>query len=183
MWFLLYEKYKFSNFLEIGVYRGQTISLVGLLARLKHAPVTIFGISPFNNAGDLVSKYLDINYEKDVLKNFTHFSIKAPTLIKAFSTDSSAVSTILSRNWDCIYIDGSHDYEIAKQDWQLSSKQVKQGGIIVLDDASLFTHYEAPFFAFKGHPGPSKLAEEIKSDPQFKEVLRVGHNRVYEKIF
>ena len=28
MWELLYDKYNFSNFVEIGVYRGQTISLI-----------------------------------------------------------------------------------------------------------------------------------------------------------
>ena len=52
----------------------------------------------------------------------------------------------------------------------------------MLDDASLYANYKAPFFAFKGHPGPSKVAEEIKENPHFKEVLRVGHNRVFEKI-
>jgi len=182
MWYLLYEKYQFQNFLEIGVYRGQTISLISLLAQLKKTDVTVYGISPFNNAGDDVSKYVEINYELDVLNNFNYFSIKPPVLIKAFSTDKIAINVISCRQWDCIYIDGSHDYDIAKQDWLNCSKKVKVGGIIVLDDASLYTNYKAPFFAFNGHPGPSKVAEEIKGNSHFKEVLRIGHNRVFEKI-
>lgn len=183
MWYLLYEKYRFNNFLEIGVYRGQTISLVGLLAKLKKAEVMVYEISPFNDAGDNVSKYVEINYEMDVLNNFNHFSIKPPMLIKALSTEKPAIDAISSRYWDCIYIDGSHEYEIAKEGWLNCSKQVRLGGIIVLDDASLYTNYVAPFFAFNGHPEPSKVAGEIKDDFHFKEILRVGHNRVFEKIF
>ena len=182
MWYLLYEKYRFKNFLEIGIYRGQTMSLIGLLAKIRDSEVGIYGISPFTNAGDHVSHYVEIDYREDVIKNFDHFSLPRPNLIRAYSTDKKAVDLIFSKLWDCVYIDGSHDYEIAKQDWLNCSQQIKPGGIVVLDDASLYTNYQAPFFAFSGHPGPSKVADEIQSDHHFNEVLRVGHNRVFEKI-
>lgn len=183
MWYLLYKEFNFKNFLEIGIYRGQTISLIALLGKLKNKEIDVYGISPFNNAGDKVSKYLTIDYEMDVIKNFDHFSLKHPILVKAFSTDELATEIIESKLWDCIYIDGSHDYEIAKKDWINCSKNIKIGGIVVLDDASLYTIYNPPFFAFKGHPGPSKVAEEIKDDTSFEEILRIGHNRVFKRIF
>jgi len=34
-----------------------------------------------------------------------------------------------------------------------------------------------PFHSFKGHPGPSQVADEV--GPDFVEVLRVGHNRAF----
>jgi len=185
MWYLLYNKYKFENFLEIGVYRGQVISLLSLLAKIKNNEIAIHGISPFDNIGDTVSNYIKINYMNDVIENFNYFSLSAPALTKAYSTDDKAIDIICSRMWDCIYIDGSHDYDIAKKDWEICSIQVKVGGLIVLDDSSLYTDYRPPFFSFKGHPGPSKVAEEISSNSSgnnFKEVLRVGHNRVFERV-
>jgi hypothetical protein len=81
-----------------------------------------------------------------------------------------------------IYIDGNHDYEVASKDWELCSSHVKQDGIIVLDDAALATSFDPPAYAAtRGHPGPSRLAEEIDRS-RFREILQVGHNRVFQKI-
>ncbi len=181
MWYLLYNKYNFTNFLEIGVYRGQVISLISLMAKLKNKEIMVHGISPFNDTGDTVSRYVQINYLDDVHKNFEKFLLKPASLTKAFSTNKEAINIVCSHLWDCIYIDGSHDYEIVKKDWALCSSQVKAGGIIVMDDASLYTEYQPPFFGFKGHHGPSKVSNEVPNS-NFKEVLRVGHNRVFKKI-
>src|SRR5437763_8062454 len=38
MWFLLFKEFRPSNFLEIGVFRGQTISLAALCAQLSNLP-------------------------------------------------------------------------------------------------------------------------------------------------
>jgi hypothetical protein len=101
--------------------------------------------------------------------------------LKAYSTDPAAVELISSRLWPLIYIDGNHDYEIALQDWNLCSRQVPSGGVIVLDDAGRGTSYNPPLFAFAGHPGPSRIAQEISSR-EFREILQVGHNRVFQKL-
>lgn len=182
MWWHLVRRFRPSNFLEIGVYRGQTISLVSLIARLESIDCAVQGISPFSSAGDSVSNYADgLDYLKDTLANFRHFRLPEPSLLKAYSTDAAAVALIRSRAWDCIYIDGNHDYEIVKKDWELCSAAVKPGGIIVMDDSGLSTRYQPPRFANGGHPGPSRLAGEIDS-ALFREILQVGHNRVFQKI-
>ncbi len=181
MWYLLYNKYKFSNFLEIGVYRGQVMSLISHIANLENNSVSIVGISPFNKSGDSVSEYPEIDYIKDIYNNFDSFSLPKPRLVNSYSTDEEAKNYIFSEIWDCIYIDGSHDYDIVKLDWENCSRNIKIGGVIVIDDSSLYTNFDNPFFAFKGHPGPSKLANEIDLS-KFKEVLRVGHNRVFERL-
>lgn len=182
MWWLLFQKYRPSQFLEIGVYRGQTLSLASLFQVTMGISGQVVGISPFDHSGDQVSRYLAcINYLDDTLANFAHFGLAQPELIRAFSTDSAAVARISSSRWDSIYIDGNHDYEVAKADWDICADSCAIGGVIVLDDASLTTAYAPVAFATGGHPGPSRVATEI--DPyRFKEVLRVGHNRVFEKI-
>jgi hypothetical protein len=181
MWFFLFREFKFRNFLEIGVYRGQTLSLAAMLQRQFQCEGELVGISPFTSAGDSVSKYIELDYYDDTLKNFAHFSLPKPTLIKAFSTDAIAKEKIASRQWDCVYIDGNHDYEIARQDWEISSANTRAGGVIVLDDSGLNTAYRPPDFATGGHPGPSRLAPEIKAAGGWKEILHVGHNRVFQK--
>jgi hypothetical protein len=182
MWWLLFQQYRPGQFLEIGVYRGQTLSLASLLQETMGISGQVVGISPFDTSGDQVSSYLHgIDYLDDTLINFAHFGLVKPELIRAFSTDSAAVARISSGNWDAIYIDGNHDYEVAKADWDICALSCAIGGVIVLDDASLTTDYIPPSFATGGHPGPSRVAAEI--DPtRFREVLRVGHNRVFERI-
>jgi hypothetical protein len=180
MWYLIFRAFKPRNFLEIGVYRGQVLSLASLLQRSMGHQGEVVGISPFESIGDSVSTYQKrIEYLADTRANFAHFSLPEPTLLKAFSTDAAAVRLITSRQWDCIYIDGNHDYKIVKADWDVCSGSIKTGGLIVLDDASLGTAFDPPIFATKGHPGPSQVAKEIYPG-DFREILQVGHNRVFK---
>jgi len=181
MWLMLFREMRPKRFLEIGVYRGQTISLVALLQRLLDINGSVMGISPFSPAGDSVSTYRDhLDYLQDTKLNFRAFDLPDPELLKAYSTDRIATDRIRQESWDAIFIDGNHDYEIAKADWSACSASIRTGGIIVLDDSALGTAYNPPHFATAGHPGPSRLAAEI--DPiGFREILRVGHNRVFQK--
>jgi len=181
MWYLIFRLFAPRHFLEIGVYRGQVLSLASLLQRSMGSGGDVAGISPFDSVGDSVSEYrTGIDYFADTQANFEHFGLPKPLLLKAFSTDEAALNLIRSRPWDCIYIDGNHDYEIAKADWDNCSGNLKPAGLIVLDDAGLGTSFKPPIFASSGHFGPSRVAAEI--DPAgFKEILQVGHNRVFQK--
>jgi len=182
MWWRLMKRFRPLSFLEIGVYRGQTLSLVALLARMEGIACKVSGISPFSSVGDSVSNYSKgLDYHADTLANFSHFSLPAPELLKAYSTDNDAKALIGRRKWDVIYIDGNHDYEVVKADWALCSKAVRPGGLIVLDDSGLSTSYQPPAFATGGHPGPSRLASEIDRNA-FEEILQVGHNRVFRRL-
>ncbi|HEY5368650.1 MAG TPA: class I SAM-dependent methyltransferase [Hanamia sp.] len=182
MWYHIFKKFKPKKALEIGVYRGSTLSLFSLLSQKFQLQTEVHGISPFTSAGDAVSKYLDnLDYYTDVKNNFDYFNLPSPFLHKGFSTEKAMLEIIQSQQWDLIYIDGNHDYEVAKQDFNLCSQYIRKGGLIVLDDSSLYTDFKPPFYSTAGHPGPSKVASEI--DPNtFEEILSVGHNRVFKKI-
>jgi hypothetical protein len=182
MWYFIFKEFKPKQVLEIGVYRGQTLSLFSLLSSKFGYTTEIHGISPFTSAGDQVSVYLkDLDYENDVKSNFNNFQLSMPNLHKGFSTDEEMIKIIESMSWDLIYIDGNHDYEVAKHDYILCSKNIKKGGLIVLDDASLNTDYKPAFYSTAGHFGPSKVALEIDLN-YFEEILSVGHNRVFKKL-
>jgi len=182
MWWMLFRELRPTHFLEIGVYRGQTLSLAALLKRMLGLEGSVTGISPFSPAGDACSTYRkSVNYREDTLENFRHFNLPTPELVQAFSTDAAARERIGQSSWDAVYIDGNHDYDVARGDWELCAQHTRIGGLIVLDDAALLTTYDPAAFATAGHPGPSHLAEEIDRRA-FREVLRVGHNRVFEKL-
>jgi hypothetical protein len=182
MWLFLFEKYKPSNVLEIGVYRGSTLTLFGLLSKKLNFKCEVHGISPFEPVGDSVSDYLkNLDYQKEVLSNITRFELNNIYLHKGLSTDASMVDFITSRTWGLIFIDGNHDYEVVHHDFTICSSQLKKGGLVILDDSSRYTDFKAPFYSFEGHDGPSRVADSIKSK-DFREILSVGHNRVFMKV-
>lgn len=181
MWWLLILEYRPVQMLEIGVYRGQIISLWALINKYIHRPCEVHGISPFSPLGDSVSVYLkDLDYMADVLENFDYWKLPPPVLVKALSTDPEAVAHIQSQPCDMIYIDGSHEYEIVLKDYQLCLENLRKGGLLVLDDASLNTDYKPPSFSFAGHPGPSRVTREY-ANKEMEFLGAVGHNNVYKK--
>ena len=181
MWYHIFKDFKPFNILEIGVFRGQTLSLFLMLSDFFNLKSSVYGISPLENVGDTVSSYPNINYREDILKNTRRFSRKNYFILDELSTSSKSINFISSKKWDLIYIDGNHDYEVAKMDFNNCSNNLNIGGLIVLDDSSLFTNFNPPFYSNSGHPGPSKVADEIDLNI-FKEVLAVGHNRVFKKL-
>jgi hypothetical protein len=181
MWWMLFREFSPVSCLEIGVFRGQVISLWGLIAKVLDTPRDIHGISPFAPIGDTVSNYqVDLDYLGDTKKAFSNFGLPSPTLVCALSTDSSAIDHIREREWDLIYIDGCHDYEVAAADYHQCVRRLKSGGLLVMDDASLGTEFHPPQFSFAGHPGPSQVVQEFA----MKELIflgAVGHNNVFLK--
>jgi len=181
MWLILFKEYKPKVCLEIGVYRGQMLCLWKLLGEYLNISCEVHGISPFSGLEDSVSKYpQNINYYKDVLNNFDKFNLPYPKLLKNLSTDKKAINYVASKSWDMIYIDGGHEYETVLADYRLCRKHLKKGGILVIDDAALFTNFNPYPFSFKGHPGPSRVAKE-KAMKEMKFLGEVGHNMIFMK--
>ena len=181
MWYLLLQESRPASALEIGVFRGQIITLWKLLSRHFNFACSIGCVSPFTAAGDTVSQYLKgVDYYEDTLISHRHFSLSLPDFCRNFSTEPEARRFIQSRQWALIYIDGNHDYPVARQDWETCSQTLPPGGIMVLDDAALQTDFQPPCFSNAGHPGPSQVAAEI-SAAVYQEIFFVGHNRVFMK--
>jgi cephalosporin hydroxylase len=179
MWFTLIREWRPKQCLEIGVYRGQVISLWALIARNLGFPCDAHGISPFSSVGDEVSVYMrNIDFLEDTLIHHRHFGLPEPTLIRAFSTDLVALEHIRSHRWDLIYIDGNHDYEVALADYEVCKENLADGGLLVMDDSSLYTDFQPPRFSFAGHPGPSRVVQE-RAMKELRFIGGVGHNNVF----
>ena len=181
MWWLLLSEFKPKRCLEIGVFRGQVISLWGVISKKIGFSCDIHGISPFEPVGDSVSQYKsNYSYMDDTINAFKLFDLSPPTLIKALSTDLVALNHISNSKWDLIYIDGNHDYEVALEDYQNCKLALNPGGLLVMDDSSMWTSFVPPAFSFAGHPGPSRIvAERAKVELDF--LGAIGHNNVFRK--
>ena len=205
MWFLIINYLKKENdainVLEIGVFKGQIISLWDLIAKKQNINIKINAITPLNGnpviknkiisaALKIVSKkyrddiksgnhYDDTDYKSIITKLFERFSLNFNhiNLIQGFSNDPLILEKLVNEKYDLIYIDGDHSYEGALNDIISYSNKLNTGGILVIDDASC----NIPGNVYwKGHQSVSDACELIDRD-KFNNIINVGHNRVYQK--
>lgn len=187
MWSYLFYKFQPISILEIGVYRGQTLSLFKILSEQLGLKSEVFGISPLDSSADEFSSYVNIDYESDISLNFKKFNLQKPKIIKSLSASQESREFIKSKEWDLIYVDGSHDYEDVVRDVKISINNLKSGGFLVLDDSSLFTEFDPELNvkfkvkSFKGHEGPSAVFQEMLKRKDCTLFLGVGHNNVFLK--
>lgn len=179
-WKDIIETFRPKSALEIGVYRGQTLSLWQLIAEKRNMTIEIWGASPLSNIGDSVSEYIHINYEADIAKNFAFFGLKPPKLFQTKSTERVFSEFIRKRKWDLIYIDGNHDFEVVYSDYMLALANLELGGILCLDDSSLYLDF--PIMGqFKGHSGPSQVVSKFAMT-DLNYLMTVGHNNFFQKV-
>ena len=207
MWYLLLRDDVLNRtspqLLEIGVYKGQVISLWALIAQHVGRPAAITGVSPFeghqarfagNNllhrCAQLISRryredvrsanfYADAGYRTAVQRIFDEFGLASAnlTLLTGYSQDESVRVQLAGRCFELIYVDGGHRYEEVIQDLNSYAPLVGPGGYLVVDDASC----DLPGTAFwKGHESVSRAVADWGA-PGFVNVFNVGHNRVYRR--
>jgi predicted O-methyltransferase YrrM len=188
--------------LEIGVFKGQVVSLWSLLARELKLDVQVSAISPlagqplprsalwvrfryqfdrrFRARVDNGDFYADEDYEGLVRGLFEHFGLQFDrvTLHRALSTDPALLRTLGAERYHLIYVDGDHTFEGASHDFKHFGPKVIPGGWLVADDAGC----DLPGTAFwKGHEAVSRAVRTLPS-LGFRNVLNVGHNRVFERL-
>jgi hypothetical protein len=176
------------KFLEIGVYMGQTISLISLLNKAQRKNGLVFGITPLTNAGDKYSKHPNINYEEAIGRIYYQFGLDGNDLqlIEGMSNDKSVIAEAQRISpFDVIYVDGCHDYEVVKSDIQNYAPLLKLGGLFVMDDASCSLNIPDGLIRmnWRGLEDVCRAAAEtIEQDSRFRHLFAVGHNRVWRRI-
>jgi hypothetical protein len=182
MWYFLLETVSPSKLLEIGVYRGQVTSLWKYWAMNTQKSVEIVGVTPLSMMGDSVSVYPELDYKADIEANFKHFNLEVVEIIPCLSQESPARERIVEGLWDLIYIDGSHEYEDVRLDVESAYLGLRTGGLLVLDDSSLYTDFQISLDDIsRGHPGPSLVFMEMDRR-QLQWVFGVGHINVLRKL-
>jgi hypothetical protein len=176
------------KFLEIGVFKGQTISLVSLLNKLYNKEGHVFGITPLSKSGDKYATHPDIDYETAILTIYAQFELDADDLqiLQGYSNDVKIINKSKQLGpYDLIYVDGCHDYEVVVSDLTNYGDMVKLGGYLIVDDASNNLNIPDNLIRlnWRGLPDVSKATDDtLTNNPKFKEAFAVGHIRVFRRI-
>lgn len=172
------------KFIEIGVYKGQILTLVGILAERYKKQCTIYGITPLANVDDKYTTYEDTNYLDCIKLLHKTFDINfnENQIIKGISTDNNVKEQITALGlFDVVYVDGGHDYETVKSDIQLAKQICNKNGYIVMDDSANFIDFK-DLNIFKGHYEVALATNDhLANDNDFIEKSCVGHNRIFQK--
>jgi hypothetical protein len=206
MWLRLmdfvHRRFGMVRTLEIGVFKGQVVSLWALIERHWNMDIRISAITPL--AGQPMPRsgliralrsrcdprfrewlqngnfYPPDDYAKLIRHLFEHFDLKFDNmdLHHGFSTDQHILDRVADSIFHVVYVDGDHTFDGALHDFTTFGAKVVVGGFLVADDASLFL----PGSVFwKGHESVSRAAD-VLPDIGFRNVMNVGHNRIYERV-
>jgi hypothetical protein len=181
-------QYQPSNFkfLEIGVYKGQVLSLIKLLSKLLNKNCELYGVTPLNNTGDkFLNTYDDVNYGETIISLFNYFNLEFDlntNIINGSSTDEQIKNKIRSLGiFDIVYIDGCHDYDCVVSDIKLMKEITKINSFVIFDDSSCYKDIQIS--KFKGHIDVcNAIRDLVENDETFEEIICVGHNRVFKRI-
>ena len=169
------------TFMEIGVFRGQILALVSLLAERHGKKVRRIGITPL----DTTDGHWESDYEADIKKLHHTFNIANDyELITLDSTNPVAINLASKNPPDVLYIDGGHTYEVVKSDLTYYLPILKVGGTLVIDDCN--NAIPMPWGYFQGIQSVSLAVDEVLpregSTEYWKHELNLVHNRVLTKL-
>lgn len=188
--------------LEIGVYKGQIISLWALIAKERNAEIEITAITPlegnykpknriitsilskiskkFRSNLDSGNFYEKGDYLSTIKSVFERFDLDIETIrfIKGYSSDTDILEQVENKKFHAIYVDGDHTFEGVTKDIINFSPLIYKNGLLIMDDSSC----NIPGTKFwKGHQSVSDACEIIE-DLGFENILNVGHNRIFRKL-
>ena len=168
------------SFLEIGVFRGSSLSLVKLLADKYNKKVNRYGVSPM----DTSDGHWDSDYFHDVYH--IHWSLGLDTdysIYHGLSTDKKIINKAKSTEpYNILYIDGGHTKEVVDSDLLHYPQMIKSGGYLMIDDCC--NDMNQPWGFFQGiQPVTDAVLEWEKTDigKDFEFVFNVVHLKVYKR--
>lgn len=119
------------DYLEIGTFEGRSAVFVGQLKNINK----ITCVDTFQGSDE----HKEIDFElvyKNCLKNLNKIE-KTTELLKEESENFFLKN---NKNFDVIYIDGSHYYDDVKKDYNNSIKSLNKNGILICDDFLWFQY-------------------------------------------
>lgn len=162
--------------LEIGVFRGQTIALVQLLAKLAGKKCICYGVTPLDNTDG----HWDSDYKADIKRIHNEFNLTQPRIVKGLSTDPDIIDEVqYMAPYDLVYIDGGHTYDVVVQDMKNYSPLASR--FLIVDDCC--NDIPMPWGYFTGIEPVTKAVNEWEAgQKKFKLLFNVVHNKVYKRI-
>lgn len=186
-WLIIQEMPQEFTFMEIGVFRGQILSLVRLIADMQGKKVTRYGVTPMSTNSDAgENKNWESDYKADIEKMHDQFNIeKDYIIIHGLSTDPEIIKEAQKVRTNILYVDGAHDYESVSSDYINYTSCIETNGYLVCDDAC--NDMKMPFGYFQGQESCTKATVDFMHMTDrvltcFEFVGNVVHNRIYKMV-
>lgn len=181
MWKLIVDEMPQDfSFLEIGVYKGQILSLMQLCADKAGKTTKIVGVTPLNDPD--FAKYNRMPYIENIYQQFG-LTMDNTTIIDGRSQEKAIITKVHSMGqYDIVYVDGDHGYQPTVDDIQNFDTCLKSGGLMVVDDASNFKNIPTYASNFKGIIEVSEAVRDtLEKNSNYEELLTCMHVRVFRK--
>lgn len=184
-WLIMNDIPDGGSFLEIGVFKGQTLTLVGLIAWMKEQEIYRSGVTPLSTEGGV----WESDYENDIKHLHKKFKVSTDYhLFKGLSEDPSIVEAVYKYyegiGVDVLYIDGGHEERHIRNDIEKYSPLVNVGGYLVIDDCC--NTFSMPFGYFCGIESVTRVVDELLpprgQNGNWEFIGSVVHNRIYKRI-
>jgi len=174
------EMPKEFSFLEVGVFRGSSLSLIKLLANISDRKVKRYGVSPMDSSDG----HWDSNYFEDVIRIHHELDLKPDyTIYHGSSTEKRIIDKAKStEKYDILYIDGGHTKEVVDSDLLYYPSMIRPQGYLMIDDCC--NDMKQPWGFFQGiQPVTDAVLEWEKTDigKEFDFVFNVVHLKVYKR--
>jgi Glycosyl transferase family 2/Methyltransferase domain len=129
-----------GDFLEIGAYLGKSAILLGYLLRPQERLVVcdLFTNEDLDPDLDADGKYYVELSRTAFEENYARFHRRPATVIERSSTE--LMNEGLGHSFRIVHVDGSHRYDIVRQDIVTALEMVVDGGIVVVDDYRTVPH-------------------------------------------
>lgn len=171
----LKENGKKPNLLEIGCFKGATLSVWKLLNPFA----TVYGVTPLDSTG--------IDWEGDYLQFIKDIHVKfgqpMPTIIHGLSESKEAIETAKSwGDYDVVYIDGGHERRHIDNDLQYYAPMVKVGGYLVIDDCANDLNMIWGYFQGIADVTNGVVDYMSENGDKWEFITNVVHIKVYKRI-
>jgi predicted O-methyltransferase YrrM len=174
---LLYEltkKYCLKNFaVEVGSYCGKSACYIGQACKENKTYLMTIDHHRGSEEQQYGEEYFDpdeYNYDKEIvdtlptlLKNIQKFRFEE--VILPVVNSSELASKEIENNIDLVFIDGSHTFESARNDYMSWKNKIRIGGILAIHDV-----YDSEV---EGGQAPKEIYEKALSE-NFKLLKRVN---------
>lgn len=151
---------------EIGSWKGRSTVWLGYGSK-EGNHVKVYAVDPHTGSSEhrLFGRVWTFD---DFMENIKWNHLE--DVVIPLVTNSESAVHLIAEPVEMIFIDGSHEYEDVKNDFQLWYPKIITGGVLALHDVTTF-------------PGPARIAEEfIQHSDNFTDITIVDSMLVATKV-
>ncbi|MGB9794647.1 class I SAM-dependent methyltransferase [Caldisericum exile] len=152
---------------EIGSWKGRSTVWLGWGSKFGKN-LKVFAIDPHIGSSEHIQRFGKIDTFNEFLQNIK--AQKLDDIVVPLRCTSYEASTILKEPVELIFIDGAHEYDMVKQDFELWFPKLVEGGIMAFHDTDSYKR-----------DGPRRVVEEFLYKSQFFKDVRFVDSITYGK--